>query len=402
MKNTSEKDWGAPMKMTGGLKEEIDAVAADELVMIEGVDAARTLVEISETIFERSRVESIAIVESGRPLGLLTREALSGILSARFGHALFANRAVAGFVDRDALILLDDTSLEDCLRRAFQRAERRAYDDLIIVDRAGNYRGLLSVKRLILYQTGRLEVERERKRAAEEKGRILEEVAEMKSNFLAAMTHELRAPLNTILGAAELVESFLERGDLERASARLRTLRATSMHLRALIDNILDQAKLDAGRVELIEERVDLIALLNEIGEATSMLLQPEVSLIKEFAPSEAFVMSDPVKLRQILMNLTSNAAKFTARGAVTIRLTPLARHYEIAIEDTGPGIAQESLALIFEPFTQLESAKTRRYGGTGLGLSLSRELAERIGAKIDVSSERGRGARFTLRVPKD
>lgn len=112
--------------------------------------------------------------------------------------------------------------------------------------------------------------------------------------------------------------------------------------------------------------------------------------------------MSDPVKLRQILMNLTSNAAKFTARGAVTIRLTPLARHYEIAIEDTGPGIAQESLALIFEPFTQLESAKTRRYGGTGLGLSLSRELAERIGAKIDVSSERGRGARFTLRVPKD
>lgn len=399
----AEQDCQPPLPPRArSLSADGDAIAGDEAVAIEGVESTRALVEISESIFEKSRLESVAIVEGERPIGLLTREALSGILSARFGHALFASRAVGEFVDREALILIENTSLEDCLRRAFERQEKRAYDDLIIVDRAGRYRGLLSVKRLILYQTGRLEVERERKRAAEEKGRILEEVAEMKSNFLAAMTHELRAPLNTILGAAELVENYLSAGDLARSAARLRTLRATSLHLRALIDNILDQAKLEAGKVETIREPFDLVALLDEIAEATAVLLRPEVRLSRELTLDRAIIESDPVKLRQILMNLASNAAKFTERGEVTIRLTPLPREYEIAVEDTGPGIAAESLALIFEPFTQLESAKTRRYGGTGLGLSLSKDLAERLGATIDASSELGRGARFTLRIPKE
>lgn len=379
-----------------------EATAGDEVIAIQGVEASRTLVEISETIFEQTRLEAVAVVDGLRPIGLLTREALTAILSARFGHALFANRSAAEFADRDALIQVEDSTLEHCLQRAFERSEKRAYDDLIIVDRGGNYRGLLSVKRLILYQTWRLEVERARKRAAEEKGRILEEVAAMKSNFIAAMTHELRAPIHTILGASELIETYLAANDSERAFRRLRTLRVTSMHLRALIDNILDQAKLEAGKVETIGEECDLTALIEEVADGTAILLRPEVQLRRELGIERATIQTDPIKLRQILTNLASNAAKFTERGSVTFRLTPLPREYEIAIEDTGPGIAAESLPLIFEPFTQLENVKTRRYGGTGLGLSLSKSLAERLGATLNVSSEFGKGATFTLRLPRE
>src|SRR5690606_18466033 len=174
--------------------------------------------------------------------------------------------------DRDALVLAEDASLELCLRLAFERSERRAYDDLIIVNPGGAYIGMVSVKGLVLHQTDRLAHERAKKAEALARTRQLEEVATMKSRFLAAITHELRAPINTILGLGELLDGYHAAGRVDRIGPHLGTLRSTTAHLRALVDNVLDQAKLEAGKMNVRVERFDVSALVEELAAAVTVL----------------------------------------------------------------------------------------------------------------------------------
>jgi signal transduction histidine kinase/CheY-like chemotaxis protein len=224
-----------------------------------------------------------------------------------------------------------------------------------------------------------------------------------KSNFLATMSHEIRTPLNGILGIAQLLER--EEQDPLRAQ-QLNTLLGCGEHLLSILGDILDATKIDAGRIE-IEERIealgpylaDVTTFWRGRADEKGLSLQLEVS---SAVPERAWI--DPRHLRQVLFNLIGNALKFTEAGsvAVTADLVRAAggEVLSIAVRDTGPGIAAESLPLLFERFSQADATSTRRFGGTGLGLAIARQLTELMGGQLTLTSEVGVGSIFRVELP--
>lgn len=225
-----------------------------------------------------------------------------------------------------------------------------------------------------------------------------EEANRLKSEFLANMSHELRTPLNGILGYAELLELELE-DPAQRDYAQ--TIRASGEHLLTLVTDVLDLAKIEAGRMDFNLAAVDLPSLLNEVvglelGHAKSKNLS--IELQADALPP--LVFADPVRLRQVLLNLTSNALKFTTQGGVTVRAAQVGDRVRIEVQDTGVGIKPDDLQLIFEKFRQTEAFVTRSQQGTGLGLTLAKELMQRMGGQIGVTSIPGEGSTFYVDLP--
>jgi hypothetical protein len=225
-----------------------------------------------------------------------------------------------------------------------------------------------------------------------------EEANRMKSEFLASMSHELRTPLNGILGYAELLEMELE-DPAQREYAK--TIRSSGEHLLVLVTDVLDLAKIEAGRMDFNLTSVELPALLSEIvgsqlGHAQTKNLNLE--LVTEDLPPTVF--ADPVRVRQILLNLINNALKFTEHGSVTVRAVTAGDRVRIEVQDTGVGIKPDDQQLIFEKFRQSEAFVTRSHQGTGLGLTLAKELAERMGGEIGMSSTPNVGSTFYVLLP--
>ena len=219
-----------------------------------------------------------------------------------------------------------------------------------------------------------------------------------KSEFLANMSHELRTPLNGILGFAELLELELDDPAQQEYA---QTIRTSGEHLLALVTDILDLAKIEAGRMDFNMAPVNLPALLGDVvamqrGHAQTKNLTLE--LIETDLPPQVF--SDDIRLRQILLNLMSNALKFTEQGSVTVRARQDGARVRIEVEDTGVGISQADQSIIFEKFRQSDSFMTRSQQGTGLGLTLAKELVEHMGGDIGVQSTLGSGSVFYVRVP--
>ncbi len=226
--------------------------------------------------------------------------------------------------------------------------------------------------------------------------------SQAKTDFLANMSHELRTPLNAVIGYAEML---LEDADTLTEPDLSRIL-ASGRHLLALIDDLLDLAKIEAGRLRVDPEVVDLHALLSGIVQAIGPAMAVRRNaLVVEIPPHPGAMRTDPTRLRQVLLNLLSNAVKFTDQGTVSLRVLPgLEGGREVVrfeVEDTGIGIAEDVLPRLFEPFVQGDSSTRRRYGGSGLGLALSARLARMLEGAIEVESELGRGSRFTLIVPR-
>lgn len=241
---------------------------------------------------------------------------------------------------------------------------------------------------------------------AEEAQRIAEEANEAKGQFLANMSHELRTPLNAIIGYAELIEEefeYPEEIEPDAVVTDVRRIRNSGSHLLALINDILDLSKIEAGKMESINEQIDLTALLEELENTLEPLAKANKNtLTLRDDTADLVLFTDCVRLRQILLNLLSNACKFTLDGEVALQVREDRAHDTILFEvrDTGIGMSEEKLQLIFEAFTQADNSTTRRYGGTGLGLSLSRHLANMLGGEIEVESEEGKGSTFTLSLP--
>ena len=238
----------------------------------------------------------------------------------------------------------------------------------------------------------------------EDKSHQLELVSERKSQFLASMSHELRTPLNAIIGLTEMMVTNAARFGTEKALEPLRRVNAAGTHLLSLINEVLDLSKIEAGKLELNPEPVDLARLIDEvIGTAGQLAEKNQNRLIVEAQESVGTLKADPMRLKQILLNLLSNACKFTKEGEVALRVRQVAdgRDWvELAVADTGIGLTAEQQAKLFQEFTQADSLTARRYGGTGLGLALSRKLARMMGGDVTVMSEPGKGSVFTVRLP--
>ena len=236
----------------------------------------------------------------------------------------------------------------------------------------------------------------------DEARRSAESANRLKSEFLASMSHELRTPLNGILGFSELLESELA-DPVQREYAQ--TIRVSGAHLLALVTDVLDLAKIEAGRMTFSLGPTDLPDLLREVLSIQSAHARKKglaLELVEEGLP--ASVYADGLRLRQVMFNLTSNALKFTSHGGVTVRARPervAGRGFvRIEVEDSGIGIKQEEQQLIFEKFRQSESFSTRSHEGSGLGLALARQLVEHMGGQIGVTSTPGSGSVFYVLLP--
>jgi GAF domain-containing protein len=241
-------------------------------------------------------------------------------------------------------------------------------------------------------------------REIEDKSRQLAEASERKSHFLASMSHELRTPLNAIIGLTEMMVTSAARFGTEKALEPLRRVNAAGTHLLSLINEVLDLSKIEAGKLELNPEPVNLAWLIDEvIGTAGQLAEKNQNRLIVEAQENLGALNADSMRLKQILLNLLSNACKFTKEGEVALRVRRVAdgRDWvELAVADTGIGLTAEQQAKLFQEFTQADSLTARRYGGTGLGLALSRKLARMMGGDVTVTSEPGKGSVFTVRLP--
>jgi len=220
------------------------------------------------------------------------------------------------------------------------------------------------------------------------------------SEFLAMMSHELRTPLNALEGYAGLIEDELFGPLTDRQRDALRRMRVSRRHLIELIDSVLDLARVEAGtrRAEVVE--VDVRALVESVGEAMSGAAVSKKLEISIDAARVGRLCTDPGLLRQVLTNLLGNAIKFTERGGVALRAWPEGGRVTIEVEDSGPGIAPEHLERVFERFFQVDPSMTRREGGTGLGLALSREFVYLLGGELTVRSEVGKGSVFAVSLP--
>jgi signal transduction histidine kinase/DNA-binding response OmpR family regulator len=223
----------------------------------------------------------------------------------------------------------------------------------------------------------------------------------LKSEFLANVSHELRTPLSAIIGFSQILLDGIDGPMNEEQQQDILQVNRSGQSLLTLINQILDLSKIEAGKMELTIERIDLPTLITSVLESISPLAQEKgLRIDTRFAPGLPAVEADAGRLKQILINLLSNAVKFTERGHIEVIAQPSGRMVRIAVKDTGIGISAEAQKVIFEEFVQGDGSSTRRHGGTGLGLSIVRKLVEMHGGAVAVVSEPGMGSTFTFTVP--
>jgi GAF domain-containing protein len=241
-------------------------------------------------------------------------------------------------------------------------------------------------------------------REIEDKSRQLQLASEHKSQFVASMSHELRTPLNAIIGLTEMMVKNAARFGTEKAQEPLQRMNRAGTHLLGLINQVLDLSKIEAGKLELNPQTVQLTPLINEvIGTAGQLAEQNKNRLVVDAQENLGALTVDPMRLRQILLNLLSNACKFTKAGEVKLAACKGANGgnwIELAVSDTGIGMTAEQQAKLFEEFTQADATTAQRFGGTGLGLAITRKLARMMGGDVTVTSEPGKGSVFTVRLP--
>jgi PAS domain S-box-containing protein len=359
----------------------------------------------NRALLRQSRANEHALLESRRSLEQVINNApvalfsidLSGVLTLATGNAL------TGFGERATH--LAGRNVRDVLKEspAFLAAVENA-----LLGRPGQLiatfeHGDLDVRLLPVFEEGRIvsvsgvAINVTERRLAEQARRE----SDAKSRFLATMSHELRTPLNSVLGFAELLLGR-RRGDLNESQERyVSNISSSGKHLLALINDVLDLSRVASGEIEVVLQR---IAVEEAIAEAVTKIRpladQKRLKLVvEECAPAVA--LADPLRLQQIVLNLLSNAVKFTPRGGqVVVRCRTTGVVVEVEVSDSGIGIAAEHLGRIFEEYAQVDDAYSRDQEGTGLGLAVSRRLAELMSATLTVESVVGSGSVFRLRLP--
>ena len=244
------------------------------------------------------------------------------------------------------------------------------------------------------------------RRLAEDDLRAARDAAEdanrAKSQFLANMSHELRTPLSAIIGYSEMLEEEIsDSGDPGGLLPDMAKVKSNARHLLGLINDVLDLSKIESGKMEVYAEDFDVAGLLQDVAATAQALVDKRGNtLAVELAPGLGRMHQDMTKLRQMLLNLLSNAAKFTERGSITLAASRVGGEVLFRVSDTGIGMTAEQLDKLFQRFQQADASTTRRFGGTGLGLSITKAFSSMLGGTVAVDSMPGRGTSFTLRLP--
>lgn len=314
------------------------------------------------------------------------------VLTGQGDEQIAVNLMKAGASD----YLAKDRLSSESLSRAVQGAIRlyKAESEVALANQR-----LRETNELLKQQNRALEAQQEQ---IQRKNLQLVEVSQLKSEFLATMSHELRTPLNAIIGFSQILMRHPEGSNARRHDMLSRIL-ASGQHLLELINDILDFSKIEAGRLDLRLEAINLAELVATTVESLQSLAeQKQIELKVEMALSAPEVVNDAHRLRQVITNLLSNAIKFTEAGHVGIRVKELTPDtLEIAVEDTGMGIAAENLPHIFDAFHQVDQSVSRKHQGTGLGLSITSLLLDMMQGNISVDSQPGRGSCFRVEFPR-
>jgi signal transduction histidine kinase len=240
-----------------------------------------------------------------------------------------------------------------------------------------------------------------------EKAEQVRRASQQKDIFISSMSHELRTPLNAIIGYSEMLQDeIVESGNAEWQED-IRKIHVAGEHLLSMVNNILDLSKIEAGKMTVFSETFDINDLLNGVKDISSTLTAKNANTLVIEAPKEAGTMTtDLTKVRQSILNFVSNAAKFTEKGTITVRCRIEKEKGQewvsFDVIDTGMGMTPEQVRKIFQPFQQAEDSTSKKFGGTGLGLTVTKKFSEILGGGVEVHSEIGKGSTFSIRLPRE
>jgi signal transduction histidine kinase len=356
-------------------------------------------------LFERNHsLPGILVMNKKRFRGMVSRSQFFQRLGRLFGIEVYATRPITAFLDSlpaPPLLVPAETTIQNATIICLARPVEYVYDPFVVTVKDQPPR-LVDFLALIMKQTELLtaaQIEAHAQRAA------AISASNAKSNFLAGMSHEFRTPLTAIIGYGEILIEDVRAGQTGDSIPRLKNIVKAGLHLLEMINGILDLAKIEARKMDLFVTTFSLPELILEITGIVQPLMKKngnEFSVTSDQAIHE--MRGDEAKLRQCLTNLLGNAAKFTNRGRVGLNIqkeTVEERDWIVfQVSDTGIGMNEAQMSRLFESFYQADSSISRRYGGTGLGLSLTKQFCEMLGGKLAVQSAESQGTTFTMKVP--
>lgn len=355
-------------------------------------------------LFEHDKtLPGIIVAGPGPHFNMIARNQFYQRLGRLYGVEIYMPRPITFFLESVtdmALILPFSTNVQNAVVTCLARGEN-VYDPFLVIMPDSEPR-LVTFLSLILKQTELLSVAQVEAQA--QKSRAIE-ASNTKSEFLAVMSHELRTPLTAIIGYGEIVVEDAAAGCMDEVASRVQNIVNAGLHLLEMINGILDLAKVESGKTELVIEQFPIPAFLEGLTGTLLPLVEKNENEFRLIADKGlGNILCDKIKLKQCLLNLLGNAAKFTQKGRISLRVSQdtygggVWAIFEVA--DTGIGMTEPQMQKLFQPFYQADSSISRRFGGTGLGLSLTKRYCEMMGGTLSVRSIPDEGSTFTMQLP--